>query len=233
MRESTACRYRMLRRIDPYMPARTALYLARADTAAEDAGLPPWTTYLDDERVTIDGSDYLVSVGRDYLVSVEYDADAGAPSDYGDCYGEIREPSRDALEGNWGNPLPVEWPEVRDSGQTWSYYPGDTFEPDYAPRGMAKGPAREHVRGELIREGWRHRRHQTGDVPMFYGVTVRDAADPSLSDSLWGVDGLDDDTYGRAYLWDVVRDLAFEVAAEAHRRAVKARDDRFALTAHG
>lgn len=217
MHDATAHRYRMIRRIDPYMTATSALWAARATTAAERAGIPPWTTYLSDEPVTIDG--------RDYLLTVEPDADAGKPSDHGDCYGEVFD------VGDGYSPT---WPTVRDGDQSWAYYPGDTYEPvgPYRP-GMAKGPAREAERAMLVREGWRYHHHRTGETPMFYVVTLTAADDPTNYFPLGGVDGLDDETFGRAYLWDVVQDLAAEVSGEAVRRAETARQATYATTAHG
>lgn len=194
-------RYRLTRATDVSMPASLALWLTRQDRAAEAAGIPPWADYLTDEPVMVDG--------REYRVTVEQDIDAYPPSQMGDCYGEVREPTATDIERNWGNPPPVEWPEVRPAGQTWSYHPGDTFDPDWRPRGMARGPAREHVRELLAVEGWRYRQNETGERPMFHVVTVRDVAEDNYT-TVGGVDGLDSETSGRAYLWWAVQDLAAE-----------------------
>ena len=220
----TWTRYRLTRQTDPYMTASRALWATRQDRAGEAAGIPPWPDCLTDEPVMIDG--------REYAVTVEPDQDAYPPSDMGDCYGEIREPSAREIEANYYNPLPVEWPEVRPAGQTWSYYPGDTYEADWRPRGMARGPAREYVRSMLTEEAWRYRQNQTGDVPMFYVVALRDVADNETT-YLGGVDGLPDSVHGRGYLWDLVQEMAAELAAEADQKRQEARNVLCAATAHG
>lgn len=221
----TWTRYRLARAVDPYVPASSVLRDLRWDRAGEAAGIPPWPDCLTDEPVMIDG--------REYAVTVEPDQDAYPPSDMGDCYGEIREPTRDDIEANWGNPPPVEWPEVRPAGQTWSYYPGDTWDPPTPyHRGMARGPAREYVRSMLTEEAWRYRQNQTGDVPMFYVVALRDVADNETT-YLGGVDGLTDAVHGRGYLWDVLQDMAAELAAEADQKRQEARKLLCAATAHG
>ena len=83
----TWTRYRLARAVDPYMNASRALWATRQDRAGEAAGIPPWPYCLTDEPVMIDG--------REYAVTVEPDQDTYPPSDMGDCYGEIREPSAD------------------------------------------------------------------------------------------------------------------------------------------
>lgn len=220
----TWTRYRLARAVDPYVPASSVLRDLRWDRAGEAAGIPPWPDCLTDEPVMIDG--------REYAVTTEQDVDAYPPADMGDCYGEIREPSAREIEANYYNPLPVEWPEVRPAGQTWSYYPGDTYEADWRPRGMARGPAREYVRERLIEEAWRYRQNQTGDVPVFYVVGLRDVAEDSTT-YLGGVDGLTDAVHGRGYLWDVLQDMAAELAAEADQKRQEARNVLCAATAHG
>ena len=221
----TWTRYRLTRQTDPYMTASRALWATRQDRAGEAAGIPPWPDCLTDEPVMIDG--------HEYAVTVEPDQDAYPPSDMGDCYGEIREPTRDDTERNWGNPPPVEWPEVRPAGQTWSYYPGDTWDPPTPHhRGMARGPALEYVRSMLTEEAWRYRQNQTGDVPMFYVVALRDVAEDSTT-YLGGVDGLPDSVHGRGYLWDLVQEMAAELAAEADQKRQEARNVLCAATAHG
>ena len=64
------------------------------------------------------------------------------------------------------------------------------------------------------------------------GGALRDVADNETT-YLGGVDGLTDAVHGRGYLWDVVQDMAAELAAEAAQKRQEARNVLCAATAHG
>lgn len=255
--KTVAERYRLIRRDDPYRPATVALGHARADLDAERAGIGPWPDGMAADPVTV--------AGETYYVTVDYDIDTRA-ADF-DCYGSIGPSDPYAVERAGYNGPPVDWPEVREGGQTWTYHPGAYYDPDSAARwawrqGMPRGAVREHLRGELLREGWRLRKHQVL-ATMFRVVTVAkvepchecgdDDAPAWSSDwrpipscatcgavrdvaesSLWGCDGLaDGELFQRVTLWWYVVDLAADAAAEAAEKADRRQTALFATTAHG
>ena len=146
--KTVAERYRLIRRDDPYRPATVALGHARADLDAERAGIGPWPDGMAADPVTV--------AGETYYVTVDYDIDTRA-ADF-DCYGSIGPSDPYAVERAGYNGPPVDWPEVREGGQTWTYHPGAYYDPDSAARwawrqGMPRGAVREHLRGEAVAGG--------------------------------------------------------------------------------
>jgi len=212
------------RRAYPYTTAREAIYLARADVAAAAAGIPRDPAWSTDLPVTIGD--------REYLLTVERDDDAGSPADMGDCYGIVTYPRRGYWREDGFEPVSPDWPTVRDGGQEWTYYPGDTYDADYRPRGASRSVGLEMARANLLAEGWRIHRHLPGFAPMFWSIGLRDAADNGGIAWIGGVDGIDGPA-GRAHVWDVARDLAWQLAAEATQRAEDARQALAMATAHG
>lgn len=211
--------YRRLRAEDPYMGARMALSIARADTAADAAGLPRW---LDEDpcEVVIDGESFTLEMATDEALNA-----------HGwDCLGHVHERRRHPYDDR---PDPVAWPCVPlpagydDSGTQGGYYhefetyydPGDSWEP-FAPFGMARGPAHDWVRAHLIAEGVRVRKAWT------YGATLTDQDGNDAS--LWGIDLANDGgPTDRSYLWSMVDELAYEIRHERAERAEKAARETF------
>jgi hypothetical protein len=203
--------YRALRR---EFPAATALAIARRDAEAEAAGLPR-CVYSDE------GYDVAI-VGETFTVRVEPDYDFGV-----DWLGKVHERCQDR---DYIAPYcyeSVSWPCVAlpagddGSGTQGGYYgplatyydPGEHWEP-YAPAGMARGPASEWTRQELVREGVRVRSGWT------YVVTVTD--EHGNYDALCGVDlAFDGSATDRSYLWSTITGIAGIVQwerAEAERK---------------
>lgn len=204
--------------------------VARRDALAEAAGLSRGQDWADDEPVTIDG--------RAYRLTIEPDPDGWRYGD-DDVTGRIVERDRD----DWtGHPRPVDPPMIALGGAL-AYDPGPAYDPAshlsvLRRSGMARGPAHERRRTDLLREAepylreWTANRYGPGGDERNRVLTLTDP-DTGESASLCGMDGLSDDLFGRSWLYDVLTELAGEIEHRRLLAAERARDLAYAATAHG
>lgn len=199
--------------------ARHALAIARRGLAAIDAGVE----YPDPRTFPIMGDD-----GRPYTAEIDYDPEPQWAWD-DDVHGEVIDRYRhpDYIGGEYGGDR-ADGETVLALDRATAYRVDKAAESVSAlaewrhRQGMARGPAYEAARSELLDAGRRMMR----DEATVYYVTVTDA--DGRTASVHGVEVYEDTRGERlaavAYLYDVADDLAAEVAAErqAERDAVAA-----------
>lgn len=219
---TTPCKaYRQLRRDDPHRPAHVALSIARGAGAAVRAGLPY------EEEVTIHGWPYWVKLHPDECPAYDDDVHGQVVERWqeGQVHG-----SPGLYEGEWDG-----WSHDRADGDTvlalddQRAYVVDraagsvSAMSDYYRRsfGMARGPARERARADLVREG----RAMARDLAGYYGppVYVVEVLDHTGGSATLGGVALPDDGHRHlvslAHLWDVVGELAAELRADQDETA--------------